>query len=291
MVESASGYAGAELLVALDRPAPPRPARALAAMVERRVSGEPLQYVVASWGFRTLDLFVDSRVLIPRPETEMVVEVALAELARLSDLAATGPTLPRECRPWPGHRPQWASGEPAAEPVLVADLGTGSGAIALALAAEVARGTSLEVWATDASSGALAVARANLAGLGGWPATRVRLSQGSWFAALPDRLRGRLALVVSNPPYVSQAELATLPHEVAGWEPTDALVAGPSGLEAVAQVVSGAPGWLGRPGTLVVELAPHQVDAVALLASRAGFTEVAVHPDLAGRPRALVGRI
>jgi len=263
MVESASGYDRAELLVALDRPAPPRAARALAAMVERRASGEPLQYVVASWGFRSLDLFVDSRVLIPRPETEMVVEVALAELARLSER----------------------------EPLLAVDLGTGSGAIALALAAEVPRATRLEVWATDISCGALSVARANLAGLSGWAATRVRLAQGSWFAALPDRLRGRLGLVVANPPYVSEAEVTTLPTEVSDWEPREALVSGPTGLEALAHLVSQAPAWLNRPGTLVAELAPHQADTMVSAADQAGFSEVAVHPDLTGRPRALVGRI
>lgn len=272
MVEAASGYDRGEMLMALDAPAPPRAARALATMVARRSAGEPLQYVVGSWGFRSLDLFVDDRVLIPRPETETVVEVALAEVGRLGRL------MPPRAAPEP--------------PTLsVADLGTGSGAIALALAAEVPRATALEVWATDSSPGALAVARANLAGLSGWAATRVRLSQGNWFAALPDRLRGHLDLVVSNPPYVSEAEMATLAPGVADWEPSEALAAGPTGLEALAQIVDETPGWLGRLGALVLELAPHQADAVGTLARRAGFSEVSVHPDLAGRPRALVGRI
>jgi release factor glutamine methyltransferase len=230
-------------------------------MVVRRESGEPLQYVVGRWGFRALDLMLDSRVLIPRPETEQVVEVAREELART-------------------RRPSTAP--------VVADLGTGSGAIALSLAAEV---PGLEVWATDTSEAALAVARANLAGLAGMAATRVRLVRGSWYSALPERLQGRLSLVVSNPPYVAEAEVAALPPEVAGWEPREALVAGPSGLEAVGAVLAGAPEWLEPGGAAVIEIAPHHEAAAASLAREAGFAEVHVRPDLSGRPRAVVGRL
>ncbi len=293
MVEAASGYEGAELALAWDLPAPARGAGALSAMVGRRAGGEPLQYVVGSWGFRRLDLLVDARVLIPRPETEMVVEVALAELARLGELRRRQGDQGLRREPRPGLVTGAAQRPPPALPVHLAavDLGTGSGAIALAIAAEVPATTRLEVWATDISPGALAVARANLAGLGSQAATRVRLSQGSWFSALPDRLRGHLSLVVANPPYVSEAEAQSLPPQVADWEPRGALVAGPSGLEALAEVVSQAPGWLARPGTLVAELAPHQAGAVVSLARRAGFPEVSVHPDLAGRPRAVVGRL
>jgi release factor glutamine methyltransferase len=230
-------------------------------MVERRAAGEPLQYVLGRWGFRQLDLLVDRRVLIPRPETEQVVEVALAELAALSVV-----------------RP---------DPVVV-DLGTGSGAIALSLALEGKAGA---VWGTDCSEGAIATARANLAGLGGRAATRVRLSVGSWWEALPETLRGQVSLVVSNPPYLATAEMAALDPVVADWEPAVALDAGPSGSEAVQVVVSGAPDWLARPGTLVVELAPRQAAEVAALARRAGFDHVAIHTDLSGRDRALVGRL
>lgn len=227
------------------------------AMVVRRERGEPLQYVVGRWGFRSLDLMVDSRVLIPRPETEQVVEVAVEEI----------------------HR---QAGQ------LVADIGTGSGAIALALAAEV---PGIQVWATDTSEAALAVARANLAGLGGLAATKVRLAHGPWFSALPARLRGRLSVVVSNPPYVAESEVDDLPAEVAEWEPRDALVAGPSGLEAVEVLLAEAPEWLGVPGAVVIEIAPHHEGAATSLALDAGFAEVEVQPDLAGLPRALVGRL
>jgi release factor glutamine methyltransferase len=251
----------------LDEPAPPRAAADFDGMVVRRESGEPLQYVVGRWGFRSLDLMLDARVLIPRPETEQVVEVAMEELAR----ALGGP---EGIRRDPG---------PAA-----ADLGTGSGAIALALAAEV---PGLEVWGTDSSEGALAVARANLAGLAGMAATRVRLARGSWYSALPQQLRGRLSLVVSNPPYVSEAEVAQLPAEVADWEPREALVAGPSGLEAVGAVLAEAPEWLGPGGAAVIEIAPHHEAAATSMARAAGFADVHVRADLSGRSRAVIGRL
>lgn len=262
LVERASGYDGAELVLHLGEAAPERAGVHVRAMVERRCGGEPLQYVVGRWGFRTLDLFVDRRVLIPRPETEVVVEVALAALAALAGLpdAAGG-----------RRRPQ------------VVDLGTGSGAIALSVAAEVPRA---RVWATDVSAGALAVARANLAGLGSRAGPRVRMCQGDWFAALPGELAGWIDLVVCNPPYVAEGE--ELPAEVAGWEPRRSLVAGPRGTEAVEAVVGSAPRWLARPGVLVVEVAPHQAEVAVALAREAGLVDVEVHPDLAGRPRALV---
>jgi len=242
--------------VHLDEHPPARARRHLSEMVERRRAGEPLQYVLGRWGFRTLELLVDRRVLIPRPETEVVVGEALTEAARLGS------------------------------PVLAVDLGTGSGAIALSLAAELAQA---EVWATDVSADALAVARANLAGLGGYAAPRVRLVEGRWFGALPDELCGRVDLVISNPPYIATDE--ELPDEVAGWEPAGALRAGPTGLEAIEEIVVEAPRWLCRPGVLALELAPHQADRARAVARGAGFGDVDVRPDLAGRPRVLVARI
>jgi len=257
VLERASGDDRAGLVRRLDDPVPARTVEFVERMVERRRAGEPLQYVLGVWGFRRLELIVDRRVLIPRPETEVVVEVALRELDRLA----------------------------APSPVAV-DLGTGSGAIALSVALEA---PSARVWATDLSDDALAVARANLAGMGGRVAPRVRLVAGDWFDALPGELRGQVDLIVSNPPYVGAAE--DLPAEVADWEPATALVAGPTGLEAVAGILAQAQEWLRRPGAVVIELAPHQAADAAELARRAGFADVEVHPDLAGRLRALVGRI
>ena len=148
-----------------------------------------------------------------------------------------------------------------------------------------------EVWATDVSDDALAVARANLAGVGS-SAVRVRLQAGSWFAALPGELRGRLRVVVSNPPYVAEHEVADLPADVADWEPCVALVSGPSGLEAIETIVADAPEWLDPGGaTLVVELAPHQGAAAAELARAAGFADVELRRDLADRDRVLVAHV
>jgi release factor glutamine methyltransferase len=257
IVERVSGYDGAELFVHLDENAPDRALVRCARMVDRRRAGEPLQYAVGAWGFRRLDLYLDRRVLIPRPETEQVVEVARDEVRRL-----------------------------AVEAPLVVDLGTGSGAIALSLAVEV---PGAHVWATDISSDALAVARANLAGLGGRVATHVRLVEGSWFEALPEALRGQVQLLVSNPPYVAEDE--TLPAVVSEWEPSGALRAGRTGLEAVGEIVAGATAWLARPAALVLEIAPHQAERAVELARAAGFDDVDVRADLNGRPRALVGRV
>ncbi len=256
LVERASGLEGVELVMGLDRPAPQRGVAHLDAMVSRRARGEPLQYVVGCWGFRHLDLLVDARVLIPRPETEQVVEVALAELGTAAGTA----------------------------PSVAVDLGTGSGAIALSLAVEV---VTASVWATDVSPAALAVARANLAGIGR-PAARVRLAEGDWFGALPADLAGRVDLVVANPPYVATAD--PLPAEVADWEPEEALVAGPAGTEHLARIVAEAPEWLSPAGSLVLELAPHQAEAMVVAARSAGFTAADVRPDLAGQDRVLVAR-
>src|SRR4051812_25106066 len=226
IVERASGREGPDWLLTLDDHVPERAVPFFDDMVERRAAGEPLQYVLRRWGFRTLDLLVDRRVLIPRPETEVVVEVAIRELRRVDS-----------------RRP------------LVADLGTGSGAIALSIAVEV---PAAHVWATDASEDALAVARANLAGVGSPAAVRVRMAQGRWFDALPAAFRGQFDVVVSNPPYIAAGE--SLPPEVADWEPASALVAGPAGTEAIVEIIAGAVSWVSPVGALVVEIAPHQAD-------------------------------
>jgi len=272
MVERVSGYDGVELVVGEHEEATTAALTRLDAMVERRIAGEPLQYVINRWQFLGLDLFVDERVLIPRPETEVVATVALDELGRLGSRRGRSD-------PWGG----------SATTEVVVDLGTGSGALALALASDL---PDAEVWAVDASAGALAVARANVAGVGGGAATRVRVVGGSWFEALPGELHGRVRAIVTNPPYVSEPEVASLPPVVADWEPRDALVSGPSGMEAIAEIVAGAPAWLDPRGSvLVCELAPHQAEEAAALAGAAGFADVEVRPDLTGRDRVLVARI
>jgi release factor glutamine methyltransferase len=270
MVEGVSGYDGADLVAYEAEPATTRGAENLGVMLGRRTGGEPLQYVLGEWSFRGVDLLVDRRVLIPRPESEVTAEVAIDEAQRLGARRGTS-------NPWTGTVTAYA----------VADLGTGSGALALALAAEL---PDAEIWATDASDDALAVARANLAGVG-QPAVRVRLARGDWFGALPPELRGRLRMVVTNPPYVAESELAGLPAEVREHEPVDALVSGPTGLEAIEVIVAGAPAWLEPGGVLVCELAPHQRDDALERARTAGFAEALVRPDLTGRDRVLVARL
>jgi release factor glutamine methyltransferase len=253
LVEDVSGATGAEAVTVLDDEAPGRLAHRFAELVDRRLAGEPLQYVLGAWGFRGLDLLVDRRVLIPRPETEWVVEQALGLLP--------------------------------AGPAVVVDLGTGSGAIALSIAQE--RWPDVRVVATDASADALDVARANLAGLGRRGAV-VELHQGSWWDAMPHELRGGIDLVVSNPPYVGAGE--DLPPEVADWEPGSALVAGQLGTEDLAVLLAGAPRWL-RPGSWIVcEIGETQGSAVSALAVDAGLEDVEVRPDLAGRDRMVLAR-
>ncbi|MGQ0433783.1 MAG: peptide chain release factor N(5)-glutamine methyltransferase [Microthrixaceae bacterium] len=255
IVEQASGRSAAEQVAALDQHVTERELGQVTQMVDRRAAGEPLQYVLGRWGFRTLDLLVDRRVLIPRPETEVVAGLAIDALE---------------------HR----------ERAVVADLGTGSGAIALSLAVEL--WPKVEVWGTDASSDALAVARANVAALGRRGAV-VRLVEGDWFGALPDDLTGRLDLIVSNPPYVAVGD--SLPDAVARWEPSRALLAGPDGLADLRHIIAEAPHWLADDGVLIVEIGETQGSAVLDLAAAAGFAAAAVQPDLVGRDRVLVARL
>lgn len=267
MVEEVAGLRGAELVAEERNPSTRLAQRRIDDMVTRRIAGEPLQYVLGSWSFRGIDLFVDPRVLVPRPETEITAQVAIDEAVR------TGAARGRR-DPWTG----------TSTSLRVVDLGTGSGAIALALAAEL---PDAEVWATDVSADALAVARANLSGAG-TTATRVRLVQGSWFEALPDEIRGAVRLIVSNPPYVADSEVDDLPPEVAHHEPRQALVSGPTGMEAIEHIVREAPAWLEPGGVLVVEIDPRRADRAAEIGRAVGYREVRVEPDLTGRARVLV---
>lgn len=255
LCETASSTEPDEFLAELDTAAMKRMVSHLDAMVARCRTGEPLQYVLGSWAFRRLDLAVDPRVLIPRPETELVAEVAI----------------------------QLATSVPNARTVV--DLGTGSGAIGLALADELPlNGTT--VWLTDASDDALDVARANLAGLGR-AAQNVRLGAGSWFAALPDDLVADV--IVSNPPYVADGS-GDLAGNVSEWEPAAALFAGPDGLDDLRQIIGGAMPWLTPGGALVLEIGFDQGAAVSRLLVAAGFVEVEIRSDLAGHDRIAIGR-
>jgi release factor glutamine methyltransferase len=257
MCEVASGCDSDEFLGELDRPATEGGVAHLDAMLARLDGGEPLQYVLGRWGFRHLDLMVDRRVLIPRPETESVVEMAL-ELAR---------SMPR--------------------PLVCADLGTGSGAIGLSLAAELPI-DGVTVWLTDRSADALDVARANAAGIGR-AAANVRLAEGDWFDALPDELCGTLGVVVSNPPYVNDSD-TELEAIVRDWEPAMALFGGDDGLDAVRSLAAAAPRWLQPGGWLVIEIGSSQGRRVVGLLDDSGLADVGIRQDLNGLDRIAVAR-
>jgi release factor glutamine methyltransferase len=254
IVEDILGVTGAEYHDLLDSLATVRGVTKLDRMVDRRVAGEPIQYVLGHWAFRSLDLLVDDRVLIPRPETEVVAGIAIDELRR--------------------NDPDGG---------VAIDLGTGSGAIGLSIATEC---PGASVVLTDASDDALAVARANLAGLG-MAAASVEIHAGSWFDAVPERFRGTCDVIVSNPPYVTDA--AVLPASVAEWEPASALRAGSDGLDDLRILVAEAADWLKPGGVVVLEMDPEQTQPVIDLAASHGW-EGTTHRDLAGRDRAVVLR-
>src|SRR5690606_33618487 len=215
------------------------------ALVARRMAGEPVAYLLGRRGFWTLDLAVTPDTLIPRPETELLVEQALERL-------------------------------PADRPVRVADLGTGSGAIALAIASERPHA---RVIATDRSAGALDVAldNARTHGLDG----RVAFRQGDWFAPLAGECFER---VTSNPPHIAESD----PHLGQGdlrHEPPGALASGPEGLHAIRNIVAGAPAHLVPRGWLLLEHGHDQGPAVRALLDAAGFVDVATMRDLEHRDR------
>jgi release factor glutamine methyltransferase len=230
-------------------PLPEAAASAFEALLRRREAGEPVAYLVGRRGFWTLDLKVTPATLIPRPETERLVELALERL-------------------------------PPDTPLAIADLGTGSGAIALALASERPRA---RVVATDLSGAALQVARDNARdhGLG-----HVDFRQGSWLAPLADE---RFHLIASNPPYIAVAD----PHLRQGdlrFEPASALSSGDDGLDDIRQIVAQSPAHLHEGGWLLLEHGWDQGGAIRALLGQAGFTDVATAHDLEQRDRVSMGR-
>ena len=217
--------------------------------VTRRSRGEPIAYILGEKEFWSLPLEVGPEVLVPRPETELVVERALAHL-------------------------------PAATVWTVLDLAAGSGAIALAIASERPR---CRVVGTDVSAAAVDLARRNAARLG---ITNAEFLLGSWF----EPVRGqRFALIASNPPYIAEDD-PRVERAVRRWEPHDALFSGPSGLEALREIIVGAPAHLAAGGWLLVEHGDTQGEAVRRLFLHAGFGSVTTHRDLAGRERCTEGR-
>jgi release factor glutamine methyltransferase len=259
LLAEASGRDRAALVADGSAELEPAAARRFGEWVRRRLRREPVAYIVGRKGFRRIELAVDRRVLVPRPETELLVELAV-EMG----------------------------------PRRVLDVGTGSGAIALAVADELPRA---EVLATDTSPGALAVARANAARLG--LADRVPFIEGT----LPEG--ESFDLVLANLPYVAERDWDALQPEVSQWEPPEALLAGPDGLDAYRSFIPACGrllsthGRRGRPlssysgqrtTTVAVEVGEGQAAAVAELVRCAGWSEVETRRDLAGIERVVIGR-
>lgn len=258
LLGEATGLGRADLIANPGTELAPAASRAFGEMVRRRLRREPVAYILGRQGFRNIELAVDRRVLIPRPETELLVEVALER-----------------------------------EAGSVLDIGTGSGAIALAIADEL---PGCEVTATDTSPGALEVARANAERLG--LADRISLLPGS----LPDD--GEFDLVLANLPYVAERDWPGLQPEVTQWEPREALLAGPDGLDAYRALFDLPPsaerGGLFRriasekttaPMAVAIEVGEGQAEAVAALMEEAGFERVEARRDLAGTERVVVGEL
>jgi release factor glutamine methyltransferase len=230
-------------------PVPAEHAQRFAALLARRVAGEPVAYLTGVQGFWTLELEVTPATLVPRPETERLVELALARI-------------------------------PFGVAARIADLGTGSGAIALAIAKERPRAC---VIATDASSAALAVARRNAArnGIG-----NLEFREGDWLAPLAGK---RFDLIASNPPYIAEGD----PHLDQGdlrFEPPSALSSGLDGFDAIRTIIGAAPMHLHHGGWLLVEHGWEQGAAVRALLADAGFTDIETARDLEDRDRVTLGR-
>jgi release factor glutamine methyltransferase len=251
------GVGRGELRRLASRPLTEEQAARWEAQLARRAAGEPVQYITGRAAFRSLDLAVDARVLIPRPETELLVEAVLEHLAE---------------KEWSRRSPR------------VLDLGTGSGCIALAIAQEHA---GADVTATDASADALALARENAAACG--LAGRVRFAHGHWFDAVDPE--ARFDVIVANPPYISFDEASSLPADVREWEPPTALFADDGGLADLREILDESPRHLVAGGLLAIELAEMRATQVAgWLEGARDWGAYELRADLAERPRMLLAR-
>jgi release factor glutamine methyltransferase len=243
-----------DLYLQHDRPLQAEELARFKARLLRRARREPLQYIAGEAAFRELRLRVDRRVLIPRPETEVLVEYVLAWCRGRSGLSAL-------------------------------DIGTGSGAIALSLATE--GGCFDRIVATDVSADALVVACMNLHAAA--PAVPVEFRQG---AAFEPVVAERFEVIVSNPPYVAESDRSMLDPEVVEWEPEVALFSGAEGLTLIRQIVSAAPQHLSGGGLLALEIGAEQGEATRdLVLATAAFTRVDVKPDLSGRDRVVLAEL
>ncbi len=222
-------------------------------LVKRRADGVPLQYVTGEMPFRHIVMQVRPGAFIPRPETEVLVDVALGALAGV-------------------------------ESPTIVDLCTGSGCVACSLAHEL---PAARLYATELSPGAVEIARENAERLG--LSDRVTILEGDLFAPLPPELRGHVDAVSANPPYIPSADVPELAEEVIGYEPHLALDGGPDGLDVARRIISEAAKWLAAGGVLSMELDERRVEDAAK-EMQAWYEGVETVPDLTGRPRIVTGR-
>lgn len=251
LVGHALGLDHAALAAAAARRLTAKQAKAVGALAERRLGREPVARIIGAKEFWSLSLAVNAATLVPRPETETLVEAALATVDRRG---------------------------PRTQALRIVDLGTGSGAVLLALLSELPNAFGV---GTDVSPGALALARDN--------ARRLGLTRAAFLACdMAAALRGPFDLVVSNPPYIARADIAGLAPEVRLFDPPLALDGGHDGLDSYRAIAAAAPLLLARDGAVIVELGSGQAEPVAALFAAAGLAPAAPRPDLNGVPRALV---
>ena len=253
LLSTATGLSRVELYAYRERPLTIDERASFRVGIERRAAGEPLQHVTGEVPFRKIVIKVGSGVFIPRPETEVLVDVGLEHLSR---------------------RPP--------SPVVI-DLCTGSGAVAVAVAAEL---DEARVWAVDTEAAAVDAACDNVGRIG--VADRVQVFRGDLYAPLPRGLFGKVDLILANPPYIPTRDLADLPDEVASYEPARALDGGLDGLDTVRRIASDAPDWLAPGGMLALEVDEGRAGEAADVLHQ-GLSEVHVRRDLAGRDRIVCG--
>ena len=305
LMSEATGHSRIQLYVSFDQPLSPEEREKLREYVSRRGKGEPLQYINGHAAFRYITVKVRPGVLIPRPETEVLVSVALTLLPAVQRRHALDSSIDA----WEGDAiltakalAEQAGGgtdeidsaiadvvlnldSEKARPLLVADICTGSGCIACAIASER---EDARLFATDISSEAVSLARENAEELG--LSDRVRVEQGDLGAPMPSAAIGKLDLVISNPPYVPTAVLRDIPSEVADFEPKLALDGGLDGNDVLRRLLPWTLDALRPGGGFAFELHETCLDLAAQLAKQAGFAEIEITNDLAEKPRVLSGR-
>ncbi|MDR0302420.1 MAG: peptide chain release factor N(5)-glutamine methyltransferase [Treponema sp.] len=226
---------------------------AFRALVDRRLNGECAAYILGKKEFRGLEFLVNHSVLVPRPETETLVETAISVLNME---------------------------QAAVSPIRILDLCTGSGAVAVSLKSERPQ---LDVWASDISPQAIETAKTNTARL--LPGASIHFYQGDLYNALPAM---QFSVIVSNPPYIPTDVIKTLAPEVQN-EPHLALDGGHTGLEIIERIIEGAPKYLRSGGTLLMEADPRQMKNITILLEKRGFSDIQLYNDLSGQERAIKG--